>query len=39
MGSYEVHAIVDLYDFKFDLATDSRQHGAATAPIAACAVR
>jgi hypothetical protein len=39
LESYEVHVIVEQYDFKFDLPTDSTPHGAATAPIAACAVR
>ncbi len=36
---YKAPAIAALYDFKFGLLTDSRPSGAATAPIAACAVR
>jgi hypothetical protein len=39
LESYEVHVIAEQYDFKFGLPTDSTPHGAATAPIAACAVR
>ena len=35
----KAHVIAEQYDFKFGLATDSTPRGAATVPIAACAVR
>jgi hypothetical protein len=35
----KAHVIVEQYDFKFGLPTDSTPRGAATVPIAACAVR